>query len=186
MRKLLFLPVLIICSNIFSQTLQQIESKRVNLPNVWSLTPVGKDLPLGDLPLNMVVSTSKKIIAVTYNGQSVQSLQLIDVVNDKVLSSVVIPKSWYGIKFSSDEKFLYASGGNDNWILKYAIKNNQLVLNDSISLGRKWPNKISPTGIEVDDAKKTMYVGTKENNTLFFIELNSKNSTVSIKLAGAA
>ena len=29
-----------------SQTLQQIESKRVHLPNGWDLTPVGKDLPL--------------------------------------------------------------------------------------------------------------------------------------------
>jgi YVTN family beta-propeller protein len=186
MRKLLFIPVLLICGNLFSQTLQQIESKRVNLPNGWSLTPVGKNLPLGDLPLNMAVSPSKKLIAVTNNGQSVQSLQLIDAVNDKVLSSVVIPKSWYGIKFSSDEKFLYASGGNDNWILKYAIKNNQLVLNDSILLGRKWPNKISPTGMEIDDAKKTMYVGTKENNTLYFIDLNSKKATDSIKLDGEA
>src|SRR6188508_3559729 len=184
MRKLLFVPVLIICSNIFSQTLQQIESKRVDLPNGWGLTPVGKALPLGDLPLNMAVSTSKKLIAVTNNGQSVQSLQLIDAVNDKVLSSVIIPKSWYGIKFSSDEKFLYASGGNDNWILKYAIKNNKLVLNDSISLGSKWPNKISPTGIEIDVTKKTMYVGTKENNTLYFIDLNSKKTTDSIKLDG--
>jgi YVTN family beta-propeller protein len=186
MRKLLFLPALIICSNLFSQILQQIESKRVGLPNGWSLTPVGKDLPLGDLPLNMAVSPSKKLIAVTNNGQSVQSLQLIDAWNDKVLSTVVIPKSWYGIKFSSDEKFLYASGGNDNWILKYAIKNNQLVLNDSISLGKKWPNKISPTGIEMDDAKKIMYVGTKENNTLYTIDLSSKKAIDSIKLDGEA
>ena len=122
MRKLLFIPVLIICNNLFSQTLQQLESKRVGLPNGWSLTPVGKSLPLGDLPLNMAVSPSKKLIAITNNGQSVQSLQLIDAVNDKVFSSVVIPKSWYGLKFSGDEKFLYASGGNDNWILKYAIQ----------------------------------------------------------------
>ena len=158
MKKLLFISSLIVCESLFSQTLQQIESKRVGLPNGWSLTPIGKNLPLGDLPLNMAVSPSKKLIAVTNNGQSVQSLQLIDAVNDKVLSSVVIPKSWYGIKFSADEKFLYASGGNDNWILKYAIKANNLVLNDSIKLGDKWPTRISPTGIEIDDEKKTMYV----------------------------
>ena len=29
------------------QTLQQIESKRVQLPNGWSLTPIDKNLPLG-------------------------------------------------------------------------------------------------------------------------------------------
>src|SRR5258705_10235195 len=99
-----------------SQTLQEVESKRVKLPNGWSLTPVGKSLPLGDLPLNIAVSSSKKYIAVTNNRQSIQSIQLIDVKNEKVISSIVIPKSWYGLKFSSDEKYLYASGGNDNWI----------------------------------------------------------------------
>ena len=176
MRKLLIIPALIFSSNAFSQTLQQIESKRVGLPNGWNLTQVGKTLPLGDLPLNMAVSPSKKLIAVTNNGQSIQSIQLIDVVNDKVVSTVVIPKSWYGIKFSRDEKFLYASGGNDNWILKYAIQNRQLVLNDSIKLGPKWPYKLSPTGIEIDDAKKAMYVGTKENNTLYFVDLVSKKN----------
>lgn len=184
MRKLLFIPAFIICSNLFSQTIQQIEEKKVGLPNGWSLTPVGKDLPLGDLPLNMAVSPSKKLIAVTNNGQSVQSLQLIDAVNDKVLSSVEIPKSWYGIKFSGDEKFLYASGGNDNWILKYAIQKNELILNDSIKLGNKWPRRISPTGIEIDDAKKAMYVGTKENNMLYVVDLVSKAIKDSIKLDG--
>src|SRR5215467_8688347 len=137
---------------LHAQTREQMEAQRVNLPNGWSLTPIGKSLPLGDLPLNMAVSASKRLIAVTNNGQSVQSLQLIDAVNDKMLSSTVIPKSWYGIKFSADEKFLYASGGNDNWILKYAIVKDTLALKDSIQLGKKWPTRISPTGIEIDDA----------------------------------
>src|SRR5438552_3657855 len=97
-------------------SLEGMEAKRVHLPNGWSLTPVGKSLQLGDLPLNIAVSPTKKYIAVTNNGQSVQSIQLIDAVNDKVLNSIEIPKSWYGLKFSADEKYLYASGGNDNWI----------------------------------------------------------------------
>ena len=54
---------------------------RILLPNGWSLTPVGKSMPLGDLPLNIVVSPSKKYIAVTNNGQSIQSIQLMDAVN---------------------------------------------------------------------------------------------------------
>ena len=98
----------------------------MGLPNGWSLTPVGKSLPLGDLPLNIVVSSSKKYIAVTNNGQSVQSIQLIDVKNEKILDNVVVPKSWYGLKFSSDEKYLYAAGGNDNWILQYAVTTTNL------------------------------------------------------------
>lgn len=186
MRKIFFLPVLIFFSYSRSQTYQQLESKRVDLPNGWSLTPVGKSLPLGDLPLNMAVSSSKKLIAVTNNGQSVQSLQLIDAVNDKVLSTVEVKKAWYGLKFSADGKFLYASGGHDNWILKYAVANNKLVLKDSIKLGDKWPNKIAPAGIEMDDAKKILYVVTMEDNSLYIVSLADKKVKNKIPLDGEA
>lgn len=187
MKKIAFVTAfLVACIYTSAQTLQQLEAKRIHLPNGWSLTPPGKYLPLGDLPLNIAVSSSKKLIAVTNNGQSVQSLQLISTVTDKVLHSIEIKKSWYGLKFSADEKYLYASGGNDNWILQYAIRNNKLVLTDSISLGAKWPNKISPTGIEIDDAAKKMYVVTKDNNSLYIINLQTKKVTDSIALAGEA
>ncbi|MGZ8557852.1 MAG: bifunctional YncE family protein/alkaline phosphatase family protein [Chitinophagaceae bacterium] len=153
---------------------EDLNKKRVRLPNGWHLSPAGRSMPLGDFPLNLVVSGSQKWIAVTNNGQSVQSLQLINAKTEKVLDNAVIPKSWYGLKFSADEKFLYASGGNDNWILKYAIINNKLILKDSIVLGSKWPEKISPAGIEIDDAANLLYVVTKENNSLYVIDLSAK------------
>ncbi|WP_416437631.1 alkaline phosphatase family protein [Phnomibacter sp. MR] len=150
------------------------QTKKVTLPNGWSLTPAGKQLPLGDLPLNVVVSPDKKMLAVTNNGQSVQSIQLIDAVNDKVLHSVEIPKSWYGLHFSADGKKLYASGGNDNRIVQYNIVNKQLQLADSFLLGKKWPEKISPAGFDLDEAKQLMYVVTKENDALYIVDLATK------------
>ncbi len=169
-----------------SQTLQQLKLKRVHLPNGWSLTPVGKSLPLGDLPLNIAISSSKKYMAVTNNGQSIQSLQLIDVKTEKVIDNIEIPKSWLGLKFSANEKYLYASGGNDNRVLKYAVINNKLILKDSIQLGDKWPVKISPTGLDIDDARHLLYVVTKENNSLYVVDLNTKKITHQIQLSGEA
>ena len=182
--------VFLLLVNIFINGNAQPESKndliakRITLPNGWSLTPVGKSLPLGDLPLNIAVSSSKKYIAVTNNGQSTQSLQLIDTKNEIVLDSINIPKSWLGLKFSADENFLYASGGNDNWILQYQIINKKLILKDSIILGKKWPEKISPAGIDLDDAKKIMYVVTKENNSLYIIDLKTKQVINKYQLGG--
>ena len=160
--------------------------KRITLPNGWSLTPVGKSLQLGDLPLNIAVSASNRLMAVTNNGQSTQSIQLIDVKNEKRLDSIDIPKSWLGLKFSADEKYLYASGGNDNWILKYAIIANKLVLKDSIKFGEKWPQKISPAGLDIDDAKQLLYVVTKENNSLYIFDLVSKKVIGKYELGGEA
>ena len=158
---------------------------RILLPNGWSLTPVGKSVTLGDLPLNIVVSPSKKYIAVTNNGQSVQSIQLIDAVHHQVLSEIVIPKSWLGLAFSADEKYLYASGGNDNLIVKYRIYNNKLTESDRIKLGEPWPVKISPAGLQIDDRSNTLFVVTKEDNRLYIADLKTKK-IISFPLAAEA
>jgi len=147
---------------------------RIVLPNGWSLKPVGRSLPLGDLPLNIIVSPTKRYIAVTNNGQSIQSIQLIDAVHDRILSEIVIPKSWLGLAFSADEKYLYASGGNDNLIVKYHIMNNMLTESDRIKLGEPWPVKISPAGLQVDERSNTLFVVTKEDNRLYMVNLITK------------
>ena len=168
------------------QTINQIESHRVSLPNGWSLTAVGKMLPLGDLPLNIAVSASGKLAAVTNNGQSDQSIRLIDLLNETVVDSIEIGKSWLGISFSSDEKYLYASGGNDNIIIKYAIVNKHLFPDDTISLGKPWPEEISVAGITIDKKGKRLYAVTKENNSLYVIDPASKKIILKQPLDGEA
>ena len=100
---------------------------------------------------------------------------------------MVIPKSWGGIIFSANEKYLYASGGNDNWILQYEIRNNKLVTKDTFKLGNPWPEEfISPTGIRLDDKANIMYVVTKENNSLYVIDLLSHSILNKIPLSSQA
>jgi len=175
MKKKLFIAFAVLVSlRAGAQNLAEIEKHRIMLPNGWGITKVGESLPLGDLPLNIAVSKAKKYIAVTNNGQSTQSIQLIDVASGKLADQLTIPKSWGGIVFSADEKSLYASGGNDNWILKYAIQDNKLVTADTIKLGKPWPVKISPTGIALDDKKQILYIVTKEDNSLYVVDLKTK------------
>jgi DNA-binding beta-propeller fold protein YncE len=177
------LVFLLACHTSFSQ--QDTIASRLLLPNGWSLTPVGTSITLGDLPLNLVVSPSKKYLAVTNNGQSVQSIQLIDAQTYRVLSDVAIPKSWLGLAFSGDEKYLYASGGNDNLIVQYRITGNRLVQSDQIKLGEQWPVKISPAGLQIDDRSGRLFVVTKENNSLYVVDLKTKK-TKSIPLGAEA
>jgi YVTN family beta-propeller protein len=187
MRKLIVaLSAVAFTSYAGAQNLQQVESKKVTLPNGWSLTPVGRALQLGDLPLNIAVSKSKKWLAVTNNGQSVNSLQLIDATTERVTDSAVVPKAWYGLVFSSDGRRLYAGGGHDNRILEYAVNNGKLRLQDSISLGKKWPNKIGPAGIALDDKQQLLYVVTRDDKKLYTIDLKTKTVTQSFTLGGEA
>ena len=50
---------LLLCLS-FNLLLTAFSQKQVVLPNGWKLSPAGKSLPLGDLPLNIAVSNSKK------------------------------------------------------------------------------------------------------------------------------
>ncbi|MDQ6609226.1 MAG: YncE family protein, partial [Bacteroidota bacterium] len=182
--------VMFFCCLLFLSTLYsdgQLPGKqpiKTLLPNGWSLTPAGKSLPLGDLPLNMAVSHSKKLIAVTNNGYSDQSIQLIDVQNEKIVDSMPIQKSWYGLKFSADDNTLYASGGNNNCIYKYAVKNSKLQLVDTFILGPKLPTLISPAGIELDDANNRLYTVTKESDSLYVFNTKTKALLMRFALGG--
>ncbi len=186
-KRALIISVIIVAFTILktqAQSLEQIESQRVVLPNGWSLTPVGKQLPLGDLPLNIAISPDKKLAVVTNNGQSDQTLQLIDIEKELTLDTLVIAKSWLGLAFSNDGKYVYASGGNDNRIIKYSVSNNKLAGADTIIIGKPWPERISVAGLAVDDARKLLYTVTKENNSLYVIDLAKKTVAGKYDLGG--
>jgi len=189
-KKLIFTIALCLAASAYS--IAQLPGKvkstgQVILPNGWKLSPAGRSLPLGDLPLNMQLSTSGKLLAVTNNGQSTQSLQLIDPKSEKLLDEQVLRKSWYGLAFSNDEKHLYASGGNDNWILDFHLQDNKLNKADTIKLGTPWPlNKICPTGIAVNKSNTKLYTVTKEDSTLYIIDPQAKRILNKVQLPAIA
>lgn len=180
-----YLTLLIFISQVQllpAQTLPELEANRILLPNGWQLTPVGTSLPLGDLPLNMAISHNQQWMAVTNNGQSKQSIQLINLQSRKIAHTVEIEKAWLGLRFSADDRLLYVSGGNDNRIIRYSIEQQQLQFRDSIILGPSWPEKISVAGLDVDDKRQLLYTVTKENNSLYVVDLRTKNMLRRIQL----
>jgi DNA-binding beta-propeller fold protein YncE len=159
-------------------------TNQILLPNGWLLSPAGKSIGLGDLPLNMAVSASKKYLAVTNNGYSDQSIQIIDLAKGKVVDSMPIAKSWYGLKFAGNDETIYASAGNDNRINQYAFANGKLRLVDSFLLGPKLPRLISPAGIDVDDAKNRLYTVTKESDSLYVFDTKTEVLVRAVPLGG--
>lgn len=177
-----FIFLLIACSP--STPPRQFDVQKIELPNGWSLSPAGRSLTLGDLPLNAVVSPDNKYLAVTNNGQSTQSIQLIDAQKQVILDTMEVGKCWLGLAFSDDSRTLYASGGNDNWIYRFDIDQGKLVIRDTIIIGKPWPVKISIAGIALDDEKHLLYTVTKENNSLYIVNLSSKSVVKQLPLGG--
>ena len=176
-----------IAGHCIAQTSEALNQRRILLPNGWSLTPVGKNLSLGDLPLNLVVSHNKKLMAVTNNGQSTHTIDLIDIEKGTRLDSIIIAKAWYGLSFSEDDRYIYASGGHDNRVNKYLISQLKLNLVDSFILGNPWPNMIGTAGLDVDETlHKHLYVVTKEANSLYVIDLMTKKILDKVNLGAEA
>ncbi|MBA4852203.1 beta-propeller fold lactonase family protein [Emticicia sp. BO119] len=170
--------------NLKSSSVKKLGVNRVKLTNGWALTPIGKNLKLQDLPLNLVISPTKKYLAVTNNGQSTQSITLIDARTETILDDEPIEKSWLGLAFSPDENYLYASAGNDNKINIYKIENDQLQKDGEIILDKPWPVKVSPAGLCATE--KHIFVVTKENNTLYQLDIASKSILKKVPLAAEA
>ncbi|WP_295674775.1 bifunctional YncE family protein/alkaline phosphatase family protein [uncultured Mucilaginibacter sp.] len=185
---LLFAAICLTASVAYAQLPGKIQKTgQVLLPNGWKLSPAGRALQLGDLPLNMQLSPSGKLLAVTNNGESTQSIQLIDPKTEKQLDERIVGKAWYGLAFSNDGKILYAGGGNDNWIMAFHIQNNKIGKADTIKLGKPWPdNKICTTGIAVNKANTRLYTVTKEDSALYVIEPASRKIIKRVKLAAEA
>ena len=80
MKKIIQLLLSILLFSLVTSAQETPHATKITLTNGWSISPAGRGYLLGDLPLNMAVSNSKKFLDVTNNGQSTKSIQLIDVV----------------------------------------------------------------------------------------------------------
>jgi len=180
--------LLVVCLNAQAQLPGKIgKTDQVLLPNGWKLSPAGRQLGIGDLPLNLQLSSSGRLMAVTNNGQSTQSVQLIDPHTEKLLDTKVLGKSWYGLVFSNDEKQLYVSAGYDNCILDFHLHDNKLGNPDTIKLGLPWPKQIiCPTGLAVNKNNSRLYAVTKNDSCLYIIDPSSKAIVKKVKMPGIA
>ncbi|HEY7180029.1 MAG TPA: hypothetical protein VIC84_01365, partial [Blastocatellia bacterium] len=74
------------------------------LPNGWTLTPEGAQVPVSDLPLNMALSNDGRYLLVTTNGNGDQTIDIIDLQNGRSAQTVSVKKSWLGLAFAPDGK----------------------------------------------------------------------------------
>jgi YVTN family beta-propeller protein len=172
-------------ANVWSQN-NASTAEKVSLPNGWMLTPAGESITLGDLPLNIAISRNHKLLAVTNNGQSKHTVNLVDIKTRRLLQTVTIPKAWYGLAFGQTSRSLYVGGGNDNLIYRFAIGKQHLEIPDTIRLGKPWPERISPAGITVDEDNDRLYTVTRENNSLYVVRLSDKSVLQKIPLGHEA
>src|SRR5580704_17777363 len=98
----------------------------VLLPNQWSLRPVGRQIELGDFPINIAVHPQSRFAAILHSGYSKHGIMVVDLVAEKVVTNVPIEEAFYGIAFSHDGTRLFCSGASEEVIHSFHFKDGLL------------------------------------------------------------
>src|SRR5205085_4352434 len=82
----------------------------VLLPNQWSLQPVGRQIELGDFPINIAVHPNGRFAAILHSGYSEHEIIVVDLVSARIVCRAGISQAFYGLQFSKDGRRLFCSG----------------------------------------------------------------------------
>jgi hypothetical protein len=86
----------------------------VRLPNQWALRPAGKQIPVGDFPVNIALHPSGRWLAALHAGYGTHEVVIVALLGNaqKIVSRAAVDQAFYGLCFTPDGKTLFASGGS--------------------------------------------------------------------------
>jgi DNA-binding beta-propeller fold protein YncE len=151
------------------------------LPNQWSLRPAGKQVQLGDFPVNMALHPGGRWLAVLHAGQGIQEVMTVDLQTQKVVARVALDQTWYGLCFSPDGKRLYASGGQDEVVHAFTFGDGLLSRHRKLTIaGRR--DKFIPGGLAMDAEGTTLFVAGTWGGALAVVPLDHPDKRVNVPL----
>jgi YVTN family beta-propeller protein len=134
------------------------------LPNGWKLTPAGRQVPLTDLPLNIIAIDDSRALVAT-SGYNAHELSLVDLKAASVLDSSSVRESWFGLDYDAAGGRAWWSGGGANVLHEFKVDLNSVTLVeqgetqrvDAASKKLKAGEHRFRTGIAYDAARKLIY-----------------------------
>ena len=162
------------------------------LPNGWTITPEGSQIPVSDLPLNMVISPDGHYLLVTTNGNGEQTIEVIDLAAGKSVQTITVRKSWLGIAFAPGGKRLFVSGGDDNEILTFDFAAGRATQTGKLLLGSSEYHALNdrqrdearrsgrgeyafPAGLAVTPDGKRLYAAENLTHKLAVVDLTTQS-----------
>jgi len=138
-----------------------------------TLTPAGRQVALGDRPLSIASSPDGRTLLVGNDGQSTQSLMVIDRQTGSVQQTIPYPAPealFLGMVFSPDGTHVFASAGGNNKIRTYDVGDQQLVETAAIPLPTtdSEGKKINPypAGLAISADGATLFVANNLDDSL--------------------
>ncbi len=146
----------------------------VTLPTGVHLDPAAASVPLGSMPLAMLLSPGGDRFVILLNGMRQQGFQVVDRRTGQVVQTVVQPAAFIGSAFAPDGRTLYVSGGNQDVVYRYAWHDGVASLTDSLVLAAKAARKAGtryPAGIALSRDGRTLYVAENMADSLAVLDV---------------
>jgi YVTN family beta-propeller protein len=149
------------------------------LPTGAHLDPAGPSVPVGQLPLAMTIAPGGGRVVLLLDGWREQGVQVVDRATGRVVQTLEQPAAFLGLAFSPDGASLYASGGNEDLVYRYAWQRGAATLADSIALAprparRPMSGVRYPAGLALSPDGRTLYVAENLADSLAVVDLATK------------
>ncbi|MHB8519494.1 MAG: beta-propeller fold lactonase family protein [Limisphaerales bacterium] len=157
----------------------------VLLPNQWSLRPAGRQIELGDFPVNIAVHPGSRYAAVLHCGYGSQEVVVIEIAKAGVVSRTKVEESFYGLEFAADGKQLYCSGAGSEVVHVFAFENGVLSDERRIKL-RDVKQRGIPAGLAITPDGSHLYVANVWGQGITKIDLMGAPRTQEISLGSGS
>ncbi|MEI6715038.1 MAG: beta-propeller fold lactonase family protein [Verrucomicrobiota bacterium] len=144
----------------------------VLLPNMWSLNPAGRQVEVGDFPVNIAVHPDGKYAAVLHAGQSGHEIYVVEIATAEVVQKAKVEETFYGLEFAASGRRLFASGAGNEVVRCFDFERatgrlgeeQKVVLRDAKERG-------VPSGLAISKDSKSLYVANVLGRTVSKISL---------------
>lgn len=161
-------------------------SGEILLPNQWSLRPAGRQVPLGNFPVNMALHPDGQWLAVLHAGYGEHEIVLFHLRRQKIASRVTLPQTFYGLCFSPDGKQLFASGAEHEVIHVFDFNDGLLARHREIPLVPAEETTFLPAGLTITPKGKVLCVAGCWGHAVCLVPLDTPDQRTLIRLAKAS
>ena len=154
----------------------------VRLPNQWFLRPVGKQILLGDVPVNIAVHPEGKFAAVLHSGHGMNEIIIVDLAANNVVSRAGVEESFYGLAFAADGKSIWCSGAGAEVVHQFAFSSGYLGEHQTLRL-REAKVRGVPAGLALSADAKTLFVANVLGHRVTVVDVASQKVTGEVLLS---
>lgn len=154
---------------------------QIQLPNQWSLRPAGRQLVLGDFPVNLALHPSQPFAAILHAGYGEHGIHVVDLDKGRVVSQVTLPQVFYGLCFDPTGGSVFASGAESEVVYQFEFADGFLSKPRELKVGAA-KEELIPTGLSCSRDGKTLYAALGWGQAISLLPIAAPEQAVRIAL----